>query len=565
MKFKEIINFYLREIDKWTWFAVFINFFFYFAIITSEILFLSSFFVILNKETGTEIINIFFDKLEFIFLELFSNLSFTEIYILILIFFLLLKNILSILQLIFYNNFIFKLTVNKSSKLLSAYLSKTFEEFNKTDISIYTKQLVRDIEGVFVGIFGLIIIFLNEFIYVIILIIFISYLVEFSPGAESILILVSMLVILYLLYIIAKKFGDLRAFSEITVFKTLTDTLNVFKEIKIIQNSKDFILRYKNSLGHFYKSRVASGVINIIPKFMFEFFLLLFFFVVYLNESEKLSINDFVLKYSVFALALLRLIPSFAKLSSYTSTIIYSIASIKFVNKDLAIKVNNVEKKKSKQKIYNIKLNKVKIGFLSKKNFKNKENNVFNFKFETNKIYGIYGQSGSGKTSILNILSGFIKPSSGSLLINGKEFKSNEITKKFNIGYAPQMPTIIDEDIVTNITFKYNNSIEIISNLKKYLFEFNLKKFTKKKYYDEGNKLTIKNMSGGERQRVGFIRSVINNPSLILLDEPTSSLDKENERKIFTFLKSIKKDKIIIITSHNKSHKKYFDKIIYLI
>lgn len=564
MKFKEIITFYLREIDKWTWSAVFINFFFYFAIIISEILFLSSFFVILNKKTGTEIINIFFHKLEFIFQQLFSNLSVTEIYILILIFFLLLKNILSILQLIFYNNFIFKLTVNKSSKLLSSYLVKTFEEFNKTDISIYTKQLVRDIEGVFVGIFGLIIVFLNEFIYVIILIIFISYLVEFSPGAESILILVSMLVILYLLYIIAKKFGDLRASSEITVFKTLTDTLNVFKEIKIIQNSKDFILRYRNSLGQFYKSRVASGVINIIPKFMFEFFLLLFFFVVYLNESEKLSINDFVLKYSVFALALLRLIPSFAKLSSYTSTIIYSIASIKFVNKDLAKKVHDVEKKKIKEKIYNIKFNKVKIGFLKKKNFKNKENNVFNFKFETNKIYGIYGQSGSGKTSILNILSGFIKPSSGSLLINGKEFKSNEITKKFNIGYAPQMPTIIDEDIVTNITFKYNNSMEIISNLKKYLFQFNLKKFTKKKYYDGGDKVTIKNMSGGERQRVGFIRSVINNPSLILLDEPTSSLDKENERKIFTFLKSIKKDKIIIITSHNKSHKKYFDKIIYL-
>ena len=60
MKFSEIINFYLREIDSWTWFKVFINFLFYFAIIISEILFLTSFFLILNKETGTEIINIFF-------------------------------------------------------------------------------------------------------------------------------------------------------------------------------------------------------------------------------------------------------------------------------------------------------------------------------------------------------------------------------------------------------------------------------------------------------------------------------------------------------------------------
>ncbi len=565
MKLSEIINFYLREIDSWIWFKVFINFLFYFAIIISEILFLSSFFLILNKETGTETINIFFSKLEFFVIQIFDNLSITAIYILILIFFLLLKNILSIFQLIFYNNFIFKLAVNKSSKLLNSYLLKTFEEFSKTDISIYTKQLVRDVEGVFVGIFGLIITFTNELIYVIILIIFISQLVDFSPGIEVFLILVSMLGILYLLYIVAKKFGDLRATSEITVFKTLTDTLNVFKEIKIIQNSKDFIFRYKNYLGKYYKSRVASGVINIIPKFMFEFFLLLFFFVVYIGESENININDFVLKYSVFALALLRLIPSFAKLSAYTSTILYSIASVKFINKDLIKKVYEEKEKKIEKKIVQqINFKKVKLNFLLKNKSKKNKDNGFNFTFQTNKIYGIYGASGSGKTSILNLLSGFIKPSSGLILINGKEYKSNEITKKFNIGYAPQMPTIIDEDVITNVTLKYNNSPEVISKLKQYLLKFNLKRFTRKKYYNNYESLSIKNMSGGERQRIGFIRSVINNPSLILLDEPTSSLDKKNETKIFTFLKRIKQDKIIIITSHNKNHKKYFDQVINL-
>ena len=212
--------------------------------------------------------------------------------------------------------------------------------------------------------------------------------------------------------------------------------------------------------------------------------------------------------------------------------------------------------------VQQIKFKKVKLNFLLKNKSKKSIDNGFNFTFQTNKIYGIYGASGSGKTSILNLLSGFIKPSSGSILINGKEHKSNEITKKYNIGYAPQLSTIIDEDVITNVTLKYNNSSEVISKLKWYLLKFNLKKFTRKKYYNNNESLSIKNMSGGERQRIGFIRSVINNPSLILLDEPTSSLDKENEQKIFTFLKSIKQDKIIIISSHNKNHKKYFDKVI---
>ena len=71
-------------------------------------------------------------------------------------------------------------------------------------------------------------------------------------------------------------------------------------------------------------------------------------------------------------------------------------------------------------------------------------------------------------------------------------------------------------------------------------------------------------MSGGEKQRIGFLRAVINEPDLILLDEPTSSLDKKNEKRIFDFLLSIKKNKIIVIASHKEDQKKYFDKIINL-
>ena len=71
-------------------------------------------------------------------------------------------------------------------------------------------------------------------------------------------------------------------------------------------------------------------------------------------------------------------------------------------------------------------------------------------------------------------------------------------------------------------------------------------------------------MSGGEKQRIGFLRAVMNEPDLILLDEPTSSLDKKNEKGIFDFLLSIKKDKIIVVTSHKEDQKKYFDEIINL-
>ena len=181
-----------------------------------------------------------------------------------------------------------------------------------------------------------------------------------------------------------------------------------------------------------------------------------------------------------------------------------------------------------------------------------------------NNIYGIYGESGSGKTSLLNLLAGFIQPANGTIEVNGKKQNFNRLIKLFKIGYSAQTPTILDENILINSTLKYKNTKQDIKKLKELLNLFNLKKFLSEKHFSERGLATIKNMSGGEKQRIGFIRTIMNNPDLILLDEPTSSLDKQNEKKILEYLKSIKKNKIIVITSHKNDQKKYFDKIFYL-
>ena len=187
-----------------------------------------------------------------------------------------------------------------------------------------------------------------------------------------------------------------------------------------------------------------------------------------------------------------------------------------------------------------------------------------NININKNIIYGIYGESGSGKTSILNLVSGFIKPNKGQIYFNKKEYNFNDLTKRFNIGYSTQTPTIIDENIIINVTLKYDNDKTIIKRLKNYLKIFNLSKFLNNKYFENTSISSIKNMSGGEKQRIGIIRALIHNPDLILFDEPTSSLDKENEKKVFEYLRSIKKNKIIIVTSHKLEQKKYFDKVINL-
>ena len=566
MKLSKIFKFFVKQIEFKMWLQIAVNFILQFSIVLSEILFLSIFFLILNQSIDVSTFSLLIEKLEVYIFPIFESLTVTEIYILMLIGFLFLKNILLIIQSIYYNTIIFKLSADKSAQVLKSYMDKSYDVFSKKEISIYVKQLVRDVENVFVGIFGLIISFISEIIYVLVLTYYVSHLVSFNPMIEIYFIFVAIALILYLLFRVAKKYGEVRAYNEISFFKALTDTLNIFKEIKLLENTKDFIARYKNFLNKYYNSRIGAAAINLTPKFMFEIFLLITFFVIYKNESDGLNINEFVMKYSVLALALVRLIPSFARLSAYFSMVLYNLNSVQFIEHDLNKKSSkNINKVNKKNTIKTMEIRGVRLDYINKDNSKLSEKfNSLNISLKKDNIYGVYGESGSGKSSLLNLLSGFIKPNKGKIFINNKNYNIYDIAKKFKIGYAPQIATILDENIIINSTLKFSNTNKKIEELKEYLEIFNLKKFVNKKYFENKDISSIKNMSGGEKQRIGFLRAVMNEPDLILLDEPTSSLDKKNEKGIFDFLLSIKKDKIIVVTSHKEDQKKYFDEIINL-
>lgn len=555
----KLLKFFIKEINFKTWLNVLINFVIQFSIIISEILFLSTFFLLLNQKKDTNLFSIFFDKIEYYFTPYFKEHSLTEIYIGLLIFFLITKNILTLFQNVFLNNFIFNVSSQKSAKILESYLSKSYKNFSKKEISIYLKQLVRDVENVFVGIFGLIINFIGEFIYALVLIFFVNSLVGFNPSYEIFILIVIIIIILSILYLGAKKFGELRAINETKVFKILSDTLNIFKEIKLVEQTNIFISRYHKFLSQYYKTRIIGGLISLSPKFMFEVFLLLLFYIMFRNENGEMNITDFIIKYSVLAIALMRLIPTFSKLSAYFSNIIFNLESVKFIEKDLVNKISLKKKFIKKNKISHVQLKDINISYINNSKFAK-----LNLEFKKNNIYGVYGKSGSGKTTLLNLLSGFITPQKGEIIIDNINYNFNSITNKIKIGYAAQMPTIIDENIYVNIALDYLNNQRTENKIKEYLKKFDLNKFNKKKYFINSISSSIKDMSGGEKQRIGFIRAIINDANLILLDEPTSSLDSKNEKKIFQFLGNIKKNKIIVVTSHKKNQKKYFDKIINL-
>ena len=199
----------------------------------------------------------------------------------------------------------------------------------------------------------------------------------------------------------------------------------------------------------------------------------------------------------------------------------------------------------------------IKIKNIYKKYEKNKTIKVLNdisFNFLSGKIYSIVGPSGSGKSTLLNLLSLIDTPSSGSIEFNNRKINfynkiENDNIRSKNIGiiyqdknllsdfsaienvYLPNLLLSNDKSTSINLAKKIIKSVGLLSRLNHFPTE----------------------LSGGENQRIAIARALINNPEIILADEPTGSLDFENAKQIFEILFKLRdKNRILIFATHNR-------------
>ena len=176
------------------------------------------------------------------------------------------------------------------------------------------------------------------------------------------------------------------------------------------------------------------------------------------------------------------------------------------------------------------------------------------YNFKKGKIYSLIGPSGSGKSSLLNLLSLIDRPNSGSLSIdsnqiNFKDTKKNDFLRAKKIGIIYQQDNLLPD--FTALENVYLASLA--AGNKKELSVSKAKNLIKKVGLSARSNHYPSELSGGEKQRVSIARAIINDPQIILADEPTGSLDLETAKDIFELLKSqINKDRLIIFATHNR-------------
>ncbi len=347
--------------------------------------------------------------------------------------------------------------------------------------------------------------------------------------------------------------------------KSLQESFGSIKEIKIYNKENYFF-----NLFNIYNKKVVDiegyeTFLKRLPRLWFEFLCVLIFvtFLVFTMTLSNIDIINLTPILGLFGVATIRLIPSINRILLSVQTINFGEAALIMLDENLngiqqPVGINNVSSNKKK---FTKTLTFENVSFSFNEDKKIIDN--INLNIERGDFVGFFGETGVGKTTLLNILLGLIKPTFGKIKIDGENIENNLSQWQSKIGFVPQSIYLLDDTIRKNIAFgvsdieiDHKKMISVIRDSQLEKFVLNLPKKENSFVGERGMQI-----SGGQLQRIGIARALYINPEILIFDESTSSLDNETELKIMETIKNVKKDKTVIFVSHKKTPMKFCNKL----
>lgn len=348
---------------------------------------------------------------------------------------------------------------------------------------------------------------------------------------------------------------------NISITKWITEQVNGYEIIKSMQFEEKRLDKMKELIDTY--NNESNKLDKIVRKYIFiyDFFsLLTTLFVVCIGGLDILSgvitygaLMIFVNGTSTIKYFLDVFIRS---VNSLNSSYMSFIKILKFNNDFLP---ENDCGKLSLEKINNIQIENLNFSYNENKQILNN----INIEVNSNNKIAIIGKTGSGKTTLVNLLCRFYELKDGTIKINGKDYKKYELSDlREQIGYVMQDVVIFEGNVFENINYanKKVSEEEIINICKK--LNLHNKIISLEKGYKTNLNKNKDLLSQGEKQMINFARILVENPSMIILDEVTSSLSYENEELIKNAINEIIKGRICIIIAHRLSTIKSCDKIL---
>ena len=456
-----------------------------------------------------------------------------------------------------------------SNTLLKIYMSKNFSFFLNSNTAVLMRNIINEASGLRSAVFGPLMGIISESI----ILISILTMLFFLHFVTTIKLVIFFLVIGVTYKISTKKFflslGEKRIYYSSYQYKLVNQIFSLIKEIKILRKEGQFFKYFSEINRKFSDSVRIFNVTTIIPKSIIEIFIILVFFYFILNKDLQ-NISGYLPYIAVYLGAAYRMSPSFIRIINCLRSFDFSTKPLDIFDKEFKDEnhkdknFSNVNRKYEKMKFENnININNITFSY------ENRTNNIFenfNLEIRKNEIIGIQGVSGKGKSTFANIICGLIKPDNGKILVDGKNIFENINSWQTNINIVQQDPILIDDTIENNITLSFFDEKIDRELLENCLIKSDIKDFISS--LDKGLKSEVGEkgiqLSGGQKQRISFARALYSNPDLLILDEVTSALDKNTEKKILDTLLELKGNKTIIIISHKDEPLKICDRIINL-
>ena len=501
--------------------------------------------LLIKNQKILNIINDYFDK------SFLGDITLILIGVLLLA--MILKNLIMIFYYKFEGNFIYRFQENLSFRIFKILLNKEFLYHINSKSSDLIAKTKNEVQMVTISLTSCLIL-LSEVIVsagIILLLVIVEPIIFLQ-----IFVIISLCTILFykLFYKKIKAAGVDRKKFEFKRQNLLTEGLNGIRELRIFGLINKFQDNYEKLTSVLSRVYANHHFFHLTPKIFLEISAVIIILLICMINFEDL--NDSTIKnmlpiIGLYFTASYRLLPSLNRIMGAYNHFRFAKLGVLGIFNELK------NQNKSTYEESTERINDFKILKFDNVNFHYAEEEKVlesvNFEIEKGDKVLIQGETGSGKSTVLNLIFGLIKPTGGKITFNGKQIKLNDILKSNLIGYTPQNTHLLDGTLQFNVSLEESSEKIDHKKLTQILKICELKGFLDK--LEKKIELNVgesgKMLSGGQKQRVGLARAIYKNPQILIFDESTSSLDKKTEKLILKKILENFPHKTMIFVSHD--------------
>ena len=376
-----------------------------------------------------------------------------------------------------------------------------------------------------------------------------------------------------------KEYGKKARTERKKCIQAVNQGLGGLKDARVLGVEKSFVDDFFESIARNARYERFRNFISKLGTPLLELIAVIgLMFVVLTMVMAGTDLKNMVPMLGLFGAAIVRLRSSTSKIVSSASQLRYNMASVDAVVDDLRL-LKNVERKKTLASETDAKRKDEEDGSLPLESAIVFNDVSYSYPdtdtpavrdisliIERRQSVGFVGATGSGKTTIINLLLGLLNPQEGEIAVDGVDIHSDLRNWQDNIGYIPQSIFLLDDTIRRNVAFGVPE--DEIDEEKLWMairaaqiedHVLDLPKRTETVVGEHGVRL-----SGGQRQRVGLARALYHNPEVLVMDEATSALDNETESLVMEALKNLREDRTLVMIAHRLSTVRDCDKLFFL-